>query len=210
VPRVAPRFCFHRIRCRFHDGGGKQETQRDNAHQESSPPASDYLHGPSIAFDGGRDHRMRKYTTYFGDPAAVATAFAVDPGAALISAGALAGITLGPPCLLPASPAFYGDGGVMVCSRNILPASSSRRFDATHHHHLDWCFVAGGVAAVVDIGSLADSQILEHSLPASVCPWRHYLWWRTDANHTPVPRSDESGVSNLVPFRFVKRRTKTT
>src|SRR5437667_176402 len=37
---------------------------------------------------------MRKYTTYLGDPAAVATAFADRPWAtALISAGALAGIT---------------------------------------------------------------------------------------------------------------------
>ena len=37
---------------------------------------------------------MRKYTTYLGDPAAVATAFAAYPWAqALISAGALAGIT---------------------------------------------------------------------------------------------------------------------
>src|SRR5256884_8618384 len=37
---------------------------------------------------------MRKFTTYLGDPAAVATAFADRPWAtALISAGALAGIT---------------------------------------------------------------------------------------------------------------------
>ena len=43
---------------------------------------------------GGVITGMRKYTTYLGDPAAVATAFADRPWAtALISAGALAGIT---------------------------------------------------------------------------------------------------------------------
>src|SRR5216117_3733483 len=66
---------------------------------------------------------MRKYTTYLGDPAAVATAFADRPWAtALISAGALAGITsvllvfqLGQPRIFMA---MARDG----CSRNTLPA----------------------------------------------------------------------------------------
>jgi APA family basic amino acid/polyamine antiporter len=99
---------------------------------------------------------MRKYTTYFGDPAAVATAFAGQPWAqALISAGALAGITsvllvfqLGQPRIFMA---MARDG--------LLPqyfARIHRRFRTPHITTIWTGVFVGGVAAFVDIGSLAD------------------------------------------------------
>ena len=99
---------------------------------------------------------MRKYTTYFGDPAAVATAFAGYPWAqALISAGALAGITsvllvfqLGQPRIFMA---MARDG--------LLPQYFSKIHPKFRTPHITtiWTGVfVGGIAAVVDIGSLAD------------------------------------------------------
>jgi basic amino acid/polyamine antiporter, APA family len=99
---------------------------------------------------------VRKYTTYFGDPAAVATAFSAYPWAtALISAGALAGITsvllvfqLGQPRIFMA---MARDG--------LLPQYFSRihpRFRTPHITTIWTGVFVGGVAAVVDIGSLAD------------------------------------------------------
>lgn len=99
---------------------------------------------------------MRTYTTYFGDPAAVATAFAGFPWAqALISAGALAGITsvllvfqLGQPRIFMA---MARDGLLWPYFARV-----HRRF-RTPHITTIWTGVAvGGVAAFVDIGSLAD------------------------------------------------------
>ena len=99
---------------------------------------------------------MRTYTTYFGDSAAVATAFAGWPWAqALISAGALAGLTsvilvfqLGQPRIFMA---MARDG--------LLP----QYFARVHHRFRTpyittiWTGVAvGGVAMLTDIGSLAD------------------------------------------------------
>src|SRR6201987_4365638 len=98
----------------------------------------------------------RKYTTYFGDPAAVATAFAGRPWAqALISAGALAGITsvllvfqLGQPRIFMA---MARDGLLPQYFAKIHP-----RF-RTPHITTIWTGVAvGGVAMLTDIGSLAD------------------------------------------------------
>src|SRR5260370_11441854 len=99
---------------------------------------------------------MRKYTTYLGDPAAVATASADRSWAtALISARALAGITsvllvfqLGQPRIFMA---MARDG--------LLPGYFARihpRF-RTPHITTIWMGVAvGGVAMLTDIGSLAD------------------------------------------------------
>jgi basic amino acid/polyamine antiporter, APA family len=99
---------------------------------------------------------IKKYTTYLGDSAAVATAFASKPWAqALISAGALAGLTsvllvfqLGQPRIFMA---MARDG--------LLPKYFSRihpRF-RTPHITTIWTGVAvGGVAMLTDIGSLAD------------------------------------------------------
>src|SRR5213079_1191802 len=99
---------------------------------------------------------MRKYTTYFGDSAAVATAFAGRPWAqALISAGALAGLTsvllvfqLGQPRIFMA---MARDGLLPQYFAKIHP-----RF-RTPYITTIWTGVAvGGVAMLTDIGSLAD------------------------------------------------------
>src|SRR5437773_241682 len=98
----------------------------------------------------------RKYTTYFGDPAAVATAFAGYPWAhALISAGALAGITSVVPVFQLGQPRIF-----MAMARDgLLPqyfAKIHPRF-RTPHITTIWTGVAVGVVAMLtDIGSLAD------------------------------------------------------
>ncbi len=99
---------------------------------------------------------IKKYTTYSGDAAAVATAFASKPWAqALVSAGALAGTTsvllvfqLGQPRIFMA---MARDG--------LLPQYFSRihpRYRTPHVTTIWTGLVVGVVAAVVDIGSLAD------------------------------------------------------
>ena len=99
---------------------------------------------------------IKKYTIYLGDSAAVATAFASKPWAqALVSAGALAGTTsvllvfqLGQPRIFMA---MARDG--------LLPQYFARihqRFRTPHITTIWTGIVVAGVAAVVDIGSLAD------------------------------------------------------
>ena len=99
---------------------------------------------------------IKKYSIYLGDSAAVATAFASKPWAqALVSAGALAGTTsvllvfqLGQPRIFMA---MARDG--------LLPQYFSRihpRFRTPHITTIWTGIVVGGVAAVADIGSLAD------------------------------------------------------
>src|SRR6266513_2362092 len=99
---------------------------------------------------------MRKYTTYLGDPAAVATAFAGYPWAqALISAGAIAGITsvllvfqLGQPRIFMA---MARDG--------LLPKYFSRihpRFRTPHITTIWTGIFVGGIALFIDIGAAAD------------------------------------------------------
>src|SRR5204863_375058 len=99
---------------------------------------------------------VRKYTTYFGDPAAVATAFAGYPWAqALISAGALAGITsvllvfqLGQPRIFMA---MARDGLLPQYFAKIHP-----KFRTPHVTTIWTGIFVGGIAAAVDIRSLAD------------------------------------------------------
>src|SRR5438046_5283040 len=99
---------------------------------------------------------MRKYTTYFGDPAAVATAFAAYPVAkALISAGAIAGITsvllvfqLGQPRMFMA---MARDGLLWPRFARLHP-----RFRTPHITTIWTGVFVGGVAMLVDIGSLSD------------------------------------------------------
>src|SRR5205807_504412 len=99
---------------------------------------------------------MRSYTTYLGDPAAVATAFADRPWAtALISAGALAGITsvllvfqIGQPRIFMA---MARDGLLPQYFAKIHP-----RFRTPHITTIWTGIFVGGVAMLTDIGSLAD------------------------------------------------------
>src|SRR6187200_636577 len=99
---------------------------------------------------------MRKYTTYFGDPAAVATAFAGHRLAqGLISAGALAGITsvllvfqLGQPRIFMA---MARDGLLPQYFAKIHP-----RFRTPHITTIWTGVVVAGVAMVTNIGELAD------------------------------------------------------
>src|SRR5438093_3399361 len=98
----------------------------------------------------------RKYTNYFGDPAAVATAFAGRAWAqALISAGALAGITsvllvfqLGQPRIFMA---MARDGLLPQYFAKIHP-----KFRTPYVTTIWTGIFVGGIAAVVDIGSLSD------------------------------------------------------
>src|SRR5712672_135153 len=99
---------------------------------------------------------IKRYTVYLGDPAAAATAFASKPWAeALISAGALAGMTsvllvfqLGQPRIFMA---MARDGLLPQYFARIHP-----RFRTPHITTIWTGVFVGGVAAVVDIGSLAD------------------------------------------------------
>jgi APA family basic amino acid/polyamine antiporter len=99
---------------------------------------------------------VKKYTVYLGDSAAVATAFASKPWAqALISAGALAGLTsvllvfqLGQPRIFMA---MARDGLLPRYFAKIHP-----RFRTPHVTTIWTGIVVGGVAAITDIGSLAD------------------------------------------------------
>ena len=99
---------------------------------------------------------MRIYTTYLGDPAAVATAFAGHRLAqGLISAGALAGITsvllvfqLGQPRIFMA---MARDGLLWPYFAKIHP-----RFRTPYITTIWTGIIVGGVAMLTDIGSLAD------------------------------------------------------
>lgn len=99
---------------------------------------------------------MRKYTTYFGDSAAVATAFAGHPWAqSVICAGALAGLTsvllvfqLGQPRIFMA---MARDGLLWPYFARIHP-----RFRTPHVTTIWTGVIVGVVAMVVDIGSLSD------------------------------------------------------
>jgi APA family basic amino acid/polyamine antiporter len=97
-----------------------------------------------------------KYTTYLGDSAAVATAFASKPWAqALVSAGALAGLSsvllvfqLGQPRIFMA---MARDGLLPKYFARIHP-----RFRTPHITTIWTGLIVGGIAMVTDIGSLSD------------------------------------------------------
>jgi APA family basic amino acid/polyamine antiporter len=99
---------------------------------------------------------IKKYSVYLGDPAAAATAFASKPWAeALISAGALAGMTsvllvfqLGQPRIFMA---MARDGLLPQYFARIHP-----RFRTPYVTTIWTGVVVGGIAMLVDIGSLSD------------------------------------------------------
>jgi APA family basic amino acid/polyamine antiporter len=99
---------------------------------------------------------IKKYTVYLGDSAAVATAFASKPWAqALVSAGALAGMTSVLLVFQVGQPRIF-----MAMARDgLLPeyfAKIHPRFRTPYITTIWTGIVVGGVAMVVDIGSLAD------------------------------------------------------
>src|ERR1700730_11705920 len=99
---------------------------------------------------------IKKYTVYLGDSAAVATAFASKPWAqALVSAGALAGLSsvllvfqLGQPRIIMA---MGRDGLVPQFFSRLHP-----RYRTPYITTILTGVVVGGVAMLIDIGSLAD------------------------------------------------------
>ena len=128
---------------------------------------------------------IKKYTVYLGDPAAAATAFASKPWAeALISAGALAGMTsvllvfqLGQPRIFMA---MARDGLLPQYFARIHP-----RFRTPYVTTIWTGVVVGGVAMLVDIGSLSDLSITDGLWDYMHTCTRHRL---------PYPgRSDPSG-----------------
>lgn len=99
---------------------------------------------------------IKKYTVYLGDSAAVGTAFASKPWAqALISAGALAGLTSVLLVFQLGQPRIF-----MAMSRDgLLPRYFSRihpRFRTPYITTIWTGAIVGGVAMFTDIGSLAD------------------------------------------------------
>ncbi|PYL99580.1 MAG: amino acid permease [Verrucomicrobia bacterium] len=140
---------------------------------------------------------MRKYTTYFGDPAAVATAFAGRAWAqALISAGALAGITsvllvfqLGQPRIFMA---MARDGLLPQYFARIHP-----RFRTPHITTIWTGVFVGGVAAVVDIGSLADLTNIGTLFAFILVCLGVVILRRTDANR---PRPFRVPMSPVFPI----------
>jgi len=139
---------------------------------------------------------MRKYTTYFGDPAAVATAFAGRAWAqALISAGALAGITsvllvfqLGQPRIFMA---MARDGLLPQYFARIHP-----RFRTPHITTIWTGVFVGGVAAIVDIGSLADLTNIGTLFAFILVCLGVIILRRTDANR---PRPFRVPMSPVFP-----------
>src|SRR6266481_3899335 len=99
---------------------------------------------------------IKKYTVYLGDPAAAATAFASKPWAeALISAGALAGMT----SVLLVFPLGQPRIFMAMARDGLLPEYFARihpRFRTPYVTTIWTGVVVGGVAMLVDIGSLAD------------------------------------------------------
>jgi basic amino acid/polyamine antiporter, APA family len=140
---------------------------------------------------------MRKYTTYLGDPAAVATAFAAYPKAqALISAGAIAGITsvllvfqLGQPRIFMA---MARDGLLPQYFAKIHP-----RFRTPHITTIWTGVFVGGIAAVVDIGSLADLTNIGTLFAFILVCLGVVILRRTDANR---PRPFRVPMSPLFPI----------
>ena len=99
---------------------------------------------------------IKKYTVFLGDAAPVATAFASKPWAqALASAGALAGMTSVLLVFQMGQPRIF-----MAMARDgLLPKFFSRlhpRFRTPHVTTILTGILVGGVAMLVDIGSLSD------------------------------------------------------
>src|SRR5881227_454486 len=140
---------------------------------------------------------VRTYTTYFADPAAVATAFAGYPWAqALISAGALAGITsvllvfqLGQPRIFMA---MARDGLLPQYFAKIHP-----KFRTPHITTIWTGIFVGGIAAVVDIGSLADLTNIGTLFAFILVCLGVVILRRTDANR---PRPFRVPMSPLFPI----------
>jgi APA family basic amino acid/polyamine antiporter len=99
---------------------------------------------------------IKKYSVYLGDSSAVATAFASKPWArALVSAGALAGTTSVLLVFQLGQPRIF----MSMARDGLLPKYFARihqKFRTPHITTIWTGVVVAGVAAVVDIGSLAD------------------------------------------------------
>src|SRR5207247_3487989 len=140
---------------------------------------------------------IKKYTVYTGDAAPVATAFASKPWAqALVSAGALAGTTsvllvfqLGHPRIFLA---MARDGLLPQYFAKIHP-----RFRTPHITTIWTGVFVGGIAAVVDIGSLADLTNIGTLFAFILVCLGVVILRRTDANR---PRPFRVPMSPLFPI----------
>ncbi|PYL90399.1 MAG: hypothetical protein DMF16_04830 [Verrucomicrobia bacterium] len=102
-------FCFHRIRCCFHDGGGNKKSSARHADRNHRQP--DYLYS-ALCFDGGRDHwRAKVYDLLRGSGGSRNSIRRPRVGTSTHQRRRARGYHFSSPCLSAwPAPHFHGDG----------------------------------------------------------------------------------------------------